>query len=337
MNVVERLVRRVDGWQQRHKATAFSYAVVKKFGDDNAGQLVTGLSHTAFVTLFPLLLVLTTVLGLIASFDPSLRHQVITAVSHQFPLIGNQLTGHLPELRRSSVIGLIIGLLVTLWGTTGLAQNGMYTMAQLWNIPGPERPGFLQRLGRTGLFFLVLGVPVLATTALSSLTSFGNHSVWIVAAAEVLALAANVGMYMLAFRVLTPKIVGTRKLIPGAIMGGVAWTILQAAGTLVVGHFVKSTSIYGVFGIVLALLAWIYLVVQVTVYCAEVNVVLARHLWPRSIISPPFTAADREALALQPLQNQRREEQHITVTFDDKKDDGGEQKDTLSPEPARPS
>ena len=94
MNAVERVIRRVDGWQQRHKATAFGYAVTKKYGDDNAGQLVTGLAHTAFVSLFPLLLVLTTILGLVASFDPSLHREVITAVSHQFPLIGNQLTGH---------------------------------------------------------------------------------------------------------------------------------------------------------------------------------------------------------------------------------------------------
>jgi YihY family inner membrane protein len=328
MNVIERVIRRVDGWQQRHKATAFGYAVTKKYGDDNAGQLVTGLAHTAFVSLFPLLLVLATILGLVASFDPALHREIITAVSHQFPLIGNQLTGHLPQLRRSSVIGLIIGLLVTLWGATGLAQNGMYTMAQVWNVPGPERPGYLQRLGRTGLFFLVLGVPVLATTALSSLTSFGHHSGWIVVAAEVLALAANIGMYILAFRVLTPKIVSTRKLLPGAIVGGVAWSILQAAGTLVVGHFVKSTSIYGIFGIVLALLAWIYLVVQVTVYSAEVNVVLARRLWPRSIVQPPLTGADREALALQPLQNQRREDQHITVTFTDEKAESDKKQDS---------
>src|SRR6185437_14026194 len=110
MNAVERLVRRIDGWQQRHKVPAFCYGVVKKYGDDNAGQLVTGLAHTAFVSLFPLLLVLATILGLVASFDPSLHHEIVTAVSKQFPVIGDKLTGHLPELRRSSVIGLIIGL-----------------------------------------------------------------------------------------------------------------------------------------------------------------------------------------------------------------------------------
>ena len=317
MNAAERLVRRVDGWQQRHKVPAFCYGVVKKYGDDNAGQLVTGLSHTAFVSLFPLLLVLVTILGLVASGDPALRREVVHAVSDQFPLIGQTLTGHVKELRRSSVIGLIVGLLVALWGTTGLAQNAMYAMAQIWNIPGPERPGYLQRLGRTGLFFLVLLVGVLVTTGLSGLSAFGNHSGLVVAGAEILALAANMGMYLIGYRVLTPKVVPIKRLIPGAMLAGFCWTALQAAGALVVSHFLKSTSIYGVFSIVLALLAWIYLVIQVTVYAAEVNVVLARRLWPRSIVQPPLTAADREALALQPLQNQRREEQHITVTFTD--------------------
>jgi hypothetical protein len=72
---------------------------------------------------------------------------------------------------------------------------------------------------------------------------------------------------------------------------------------------------------VLALLAWIYLVLQVTVYAAEVNVVRARRLWPRSLVQPPLTEADRAALALQPLQNQRREEQQISVTFTDSPQD----------------
>jgi YihY family inner membrane protein len=321
MNALKRLVRRLDDWQQHNKVAAFGYAVVKKYGDDNGGQLVTGLSHTAFVSLFPMLLVLVTIVGLVASFDPSLHHEVISAVSKQFPGFGDTLTGHLPQLRRSSVIGLIIGLLVAIWGTTGLAQNGMYTMAQVWNIPGPERPGYVQRLGRTGLFFLVLGIGVIATMGLSSLSAFGHHSALIVVAAEVLALAANMGMYVLGFRVLTPKAVPTRQLIPGAIVAGIAWTVLQTTGTLVVSHYLKSTSIYGIFGIVLALVAWIYLVIEVTVYSAEINVVRARRLWPRSIDPPPLTAADRAALALQPLQNQRREEQHITVTFTDATED----------------
>ncbi len=318
MNVFERMIRRVDAWQQRHKPAAFTFGVVKKYGDDNGSQLVASMSHAAFVSLFPLLLVLVTTLGLVAASNAGLRHDVVTAVTKQFPLIGQDLSRNVKQLHKSSLIGLIIGLLVTLWGTSGLAQTGLYTMAQIWNIPGPQRPGYLQRLGRTGLFLVVLAIGVLATTGLASLTAFGSHVVAIVVAADALALVVNMGMYVLAFRVLTPRAVPTRHLVPGAIVAGVAWTVLQAGGALVVGHLLTSGSVYGIFAIVLSLLAWLYLVIEVTIYAAEVNVVRVRRLWPRSLIQPPLTEADRAALALQPLQNQRREEQQIVVSFTDR-------------------
>ena len=317
MNAAERLIRRVDAWQQRNPPAAFVTGVIKKYGDDNGGQLAASLAHAAFVSLFPLVLVLVTILGIVAASDPALRETVIDAVAKQFPLVGQDLAGNVHQLRRSSVIGLIAGLIVVAWGTTGLAQTGMFTMAQVWNVPGPQRPGYWQRLGRTGLFLVVLAVGVVVTTGLSSLSAFGHQGAVIAVAAEVLAAAANVGMYVLTFRVLTPKGVPTAHLWAGAVLAGVAWTLLQAAGAFVVGHFLHSGSVYGVFGIVLSLLAWIYLVVQVTVYAAEVNVVRHRGLWPRSL-QPPLTEADRAALALQPLQNQRRPEQEIVVSFTDR-------------------
>ena len=83
-------------------------------------------------------------------------------------------------------------------------------------------------------------------------------------------------------------------------------------------HYLHSDSVYGVFATVLGLIAWIYLAVEITVYCAEINVVLARRLWPRAIVQPPLTEADRASMAMQALQNQRRPEQHIEVTFDDR-------------------
>lgn len=331
MNAAERAIRRIDAWQQRHKAAAFTVGVIKKYGDDNAGQLVASLSHATFVSLFPLLLVLVTILGLVAASDPALQHRVLSAVTDQFPLMSQDLR-HVKQLHRSSLIGLIVGLIVTIWGTTGLAQTGMFAMAQVWNIPGPRRPGYLQRLGRTGLFLLVLAVGVIATTGLASLNAFGNQGPLVVGGADALALAANMGMYVLSFRVLTPKGVPTRDLVPGAMVGGLAWTVLQAGGALVVSHFLNSGSVYGIFGIVLSLLAWIYLVLEVTVYAAEVNVVRVRRLWPRSLAPPPLTEADRAALALQPLQNQRREEQQISVAFTDLPPAGG----ACAPQPDQP-
>ncbi len=140
MNPIERAIRRVDAVQQRHKVPAFVFGIARKYGDDNGGVLVSSLAYSGFVSLFPLQLVLVTLLGLVASGDPALRQRALNAVARQVPLIGHQLAGNVHELRRSSVIGLAAGLLALTWGASGLAQAGLFTMAQVWNLPGPNGP-----------------------------------------------------------------------------------------------------------------------------------------------------------------------------------------------------
>jgi YihY family inner membrane protein len=318
VNPVEKAIRTVDAGQRRFTPTAFVFGVVKKFGDDNGGVLVSSLAYSAFVSMFPLLLVLVTVLGLIASVDPSFRAAALSAVAGQVPLIGRTLTENVHELKRASVIGLIVGLVGLIWGSAGLAQSGLFTMEQVWNLPGPARPGYAQRLGRAGIFLCLLGGGVIVTTLLASLDTYWHKALVLVVLAEAAAAACNVGMYVGTFRVLTPKGVPTGKLLAGAITGGILYTLLQVLGTYLVHHYLHSDSVYGVFATVLGLIAWIYLAVEVTVYSAEINVVLARRLWPRAMVQPPLTEADRASMALQALQNQRRPEQRIEVTFDDR-------------------
>jgi YihY family inner membrane protein len=320
MNPVERAIRRIDATQRRFTPTAFVFGVVKKYGDDNGGVLASNLAYSAFVSLFPLLLILVTILGLIAAADPSFRESAVkNAVADQIPLLGQTLTSNVDTLQRSSTIGLIVGLLVLIYGVTGLAQAGLFTMEQVWNLPGPARPGFVQRLGRALLFLCLLGGGVIVTTALSSFSTYlQGRGFWFKLLIDVVNAGFATGMYLGAFRALTPKGVPTRSLLPGAITGGILWTVLQILGAWLVHHFLHSNSVYGVFATVLGLLAWIYLAVQITLYSAEINVVLSRRLWPRSIIQPPLTEADRTSMALQALQNQRRPEQQIEVTFDDR-------------------
>src|SRR5580658_3403914 len=172
MNPFERAIRTVDATQRRFTPTAFVFGVVKKYGDDNGGVLTSNLAYSAFISMFPLLLVLVTILGYIASVDPTFRTEAINAVAKQVPLIGNQLTGNVHRLHRSSTIGLIVGLVGLIWGSAGLAQSGLFTMEQVWNLPGPARPGYVQRLGRAGLFLVLLGGGVIVTTGLASLSTY---------------------------------------------------------------------------------------------------------------------------------------------------------------------
>jgi len=319
MNPVEKTIRRIDATQRRFTPTAFVYGVIKKYGDDNGGVLVANLAYSAFISLFPLLLILVTILGLVVAGNPSVQKDVTDAVANQIPVLGSTLTGNVHQLQRSSTIGLIVGLIVLIYGVTGLAQAGLFTMQQVWNLPGPARPGYLQRLGRALLFLALLGGGVIVTTGLAWLSQHPlSKGFWFQLLTWVVTAAFGAGMYLGAFRALTAKGVPTRSLLPGAVTGGILWTVLQILGAWLVHHFLHTNSVYGVFASVLGLLAWIYLATEITVYCAEINVVLNRRLWPRSIVQPPLTEADRASMALQALQNQRRPEQHIEVTFDDR-------------------
>ena len=121
MNPVERAIRSVDATQRRFTPTAFVFGVVKKYGDDNGGVLAGNLAHSAFAALFPLLLVLVTILGLVfSSVDPAIQTHVLDAVANQVPQLGHTLTENVHQLRRASQIGLVVGLLGLVWGSMGL-------------------------------------------------------------------------------------------------------------------------------------------------------------------------------------------------------------------------
>ena len=184
---------------------AVTVAVVKKFGDDNAGTLTSVIAYTGFVTLFPLLLVFFTVLGLVLADNPSARHSLTTSALADFPLVGEQLQGNIHTLQRSSTIGLVVGLLVLVWGSLGLAKAGMHAMAEVWNVPGPDRPTTGAQILRSLGFLAVLAGGVVVSTALAAFGTFGRHSVPLGLVAEGLAVVVNIGQYLLAFRILTPR------------------------------------------------------------------------------------------------------------------------------------
>jgi YihY family inner membrane protein len=327
-NTVKRVLRSLDVAQQKTPFIAFPYAVVKKFGDDQAGMLAALIAYYGFLSLFPLLLVLFTVLGLVAGNDPSIQHQVTHSALAQFPIIGNQLSGNIHALNKSGPVALIIGLAGLLWGAQGVSQAGQHAMAEVWNIPMVERPSFFSRLGRSVQLFGVMGVFLLVSTALAGFSTFGSHSSSLGLPVKIAAIVVSVGvnalMYLLAFRILTPKQISFREFRSGAIVGGIAWTIFQGAGGYLVGHQLKTSSqVYGFFGVVLGLLAFIYLAAQISLYAAEVNVVKYRRLWPRGLVQPPLTVADEEAMAALAKKETRIPEQEVDVGFDGDGSDTG--------------
>jgi YihY family inner membrane protein len=317
VNPIERVLRPVDRYQQRHGWLGFPFAVIRKLGDDKGGTLTALVAWNAAFALFPLLLLLVTILGFLLGRNPALQQRALASTLAEFPIIGSQLQQNIHSLRANGV-ALLVGLAGFVWGARGLTQASQHAMAEIWNIPGKQRPSFVTRQGRGLALLGVFGVGVIATTGLSWLATLWQHTPLFTLGNLTAAAVVNAGLFLLAFRVLTPTQIATRQLVPGALVASVAWALLQAAGGYLVGHNLKHASqVYGFFAIVLGLLSWLYLGTEVTLYAAEVNVVRVRRLWPHSILQPPLTEPDRRALVDLAKQEERRPEQSVDVSFPD--------------------
>lgn len=320
---IEQFMRRIDGLQQRHRPLAFVYAVIRKYGQDSASTWALLIAYYGFASLFPLLLVAVTVAGIIFAHNPTLSHRISTTVFAQIPVIGSELGSKagVHALNANSPIALVVGIVGTLWGSQGIASSAQQAMATVWNVPMTDRPGFLPRTLRNFGILAILAINVLVTSSIATFTAtLGGHEV-----SKILLIIAtilvNLVLYVAGFRLLAPKTIPTKDLLPGALMAGIAWSALEQLGGFLIGHELAHTSAtYGIFGLVLGLITWLGLTATVTLYAAEVNVVHVRMLWPRSLIQPPLTAADKTAIiALAKVQRYRRE-QEITVTFEDPSD-----------------
>jgi inner membrane protein YhjD len=316
MSLVERVARKVDRTQQGVRPLAFVVGVFKKFGDDRGGSLSALLTFYGFLSLFPLLLLLVTILGFVGGGDHSFIRRVENSAFSQFPVVGTKLSTNIHGLQGRSVVGLVVGIVVVLWGSQGALQTAQYAQAEIWNIPGVNRPSFWARLGRTGLMMALLGLFLLVSTVLAGVVTIGHHGTFAVVGAVAASLAVNIGLFVVAFRLLTPKQIPWRDMVPGALVGAAGWTLLQYVGGVLIDHSLRNTSKeYGAFAVVLGLIGFLYLAAQVTLYAAEINVVRARHLWPRGLVQPPLTPADKEVLSSIALEGKRRPEQFVATGF----------------------
>ncbi|HEX6398891.1 MAG TPA: YhjD/YihY/BrkB family envelope integrity protein [Actinomycetota bacterium] len=320
MDAVQGAVRRADDVQRRKPFLAFPLAVLKKFGEDRAGQLAALIAYYGFFSLFPLLLAFVTLSGML--FERSdMQDRLVDAALSQFPVIGDQLRRNVQSLPDKGV-ALAIGIAGALWaGLAGIkaAQNAM---DHVWDVPMKRQPSFPIAVLRAVLMLLTLGVFVLLASFLGGIAA-GTEDAPIAVRLGGIAgtLALNVSIFLVAYRVLTVEDVRWRDVVIGALVAGIAWTVLQALGGYVIGHRLEAAKeTYGFFAVVIGLLTWIYLGAQVTLLGAEMNVVRARNLWPRALDRDRLMEADERALRDHARVEERREEETVEVQFGD---DGG--------------
>ena len=314
MKRIERLLGAIDRFQQRHSLLGFPFGVVKKYGDDLGGRHAALLAHYGFLSLFPLLLVFVTVLGYILDGDPELQEQLIETLADQFPVAGAQIEGSIRAIQGSG-LALVVGVAGTLWGGLGITQSFQDAMNDVWNIPRRQRPSFWWRLARgLGALLLVAG-ELVAATVLAQLSIAGPG---LLRRVDLLggSFLLNLALLLVIFQLLTGMAVRWRWLVPGAVVGALGWSVLQSVGVSIVNRQLEQANlVYGVFAVVIVLLGWLYLSSQMVLYAAEINVVLARRLWPRSLLQAPLTEPDRRVLTALARNEERRPEQRVQVSF----------------------
>jgi membrane protein len=320
-------VGRVDAFQRKHPVVGFPIAVVYKYFDDQGAYLSAILTYYAFIAIFPLLLLSTSILGFLLQGNDDLRDRLLNSALSQFPIIGDQLGR--PDGLQGSTSAIVIGVVAALYGAMGLGQAVQNAANIAWSVPRNSRANpFLLRF-RSLLFLAIGGTGILLlavmTSVLANPDAIGQELEPTVGLlSRVLGFLLTVAIFVAVFRLISLGRAKTRAVLPGALVTAILWQALQWVGNTYVREvIVKANQVNQTFALVLGLMAFIYIAAIMVVMGLEVNVVRRRHLYPRALLTPftdnvILTAADQKAYSAYAKSQRHKGFQSVEVTFEDR-------------------
>jgi uncharacterized BrkB/YihY/UPF0761 family membrane protein len=315
----------VDEFQRAHRVLGFPIGVIYKYFDDQGPYLAAILTYYAFVAIFPLLLIASSVLGFLLQNNAELQAQLLDSALAQFPIVGTQLGR--PEGLTGSTSAVIVGSLAALYGMLGLGQAAQNALNVAWAVPRNSRfnPIVGRVRGFASLVFASIAV-LLVTAGTSLLSNLGSFGIEIGGAlfwlTKLASIAVTTVVLALLMRFTTARRPSFRASLPGAAVIAVSWHLLQILGGEYVQRVIgKASAMNGVFALVLGLIALLFLFAALAVFGVEVNVVLDRRLYPRALLTPftdavQLTEADRRAYTAYAQAQRHKGFQRVRVSFD---------------------
>jgi membrane protein len=303
-------IKAFDRFQRRHPPLAIPIAVLRNISDQGAGNAAVVIAYWSFFSIFPLLLLFSTILGFVLEGHQSVEHSLVHSALKQFPIVG----GDLKSLHGSGA-GLSIGIIGTIWSGLGVTVAAQNAFNRVYAVPHYKQPDFLTSRWRGLKFLAAAGLLQVLSTVVSGVVTGGLGGVWLTVGGIAVSLVLNLVLFSVVFRVFVPDVVPSSELWPGVVLAAIGWGVLQAVGGVYVNHVIKGAGqTYGTFATVIGLMAWLYLGARIVVFAAEINVVLTRGLWPRSLMDPP-EPADRRARAALAKMEERDDKETVEVAF----------------------
>lgn len=280
---MEKLIRKFDRYQQRHHFPGFTLAVIKKYGDDEAGRHAALLTYYLFSSLFPLLLVMTTLVDRLPGHDTHLQTTIISGITNYFPLLGQQLSSHVHSLHRSG-LALALGVLFILYGTRGVADAFGRGVRKIWGVSEDEVPGFPKSALKNLSLVIFGGLGFIAASISAGLAATAGHGLGFRGLSVLINLLILFWLFTFLINASLPRHVTIKETRTGAATATIGLVILQLLGSYLLKRELKNLdALYSYFAVALGLLFWLYLQVQVIFYAIEIAVVSSQKLWPKSL------------------------------------------------------
>jgi membrane protein len=260
----------------------------KEFSDDNLTDWAAALTYYGVLSIFPALIVLVSILGLIGSSvtQPLLENLGSFAPGSARSIMQNAIEG-LQRSRGGAGILFVVGLLGAIWAASGYIAGFMRASNAIWDVP-EGRPIWKTLPLRVGITILMLvlltasAVAVFFTGPLADRVGklIGLSStfvtVWDIAKWPVLVLLVALMFSLLYYVAPNVRQPGFKWVTPGGLLAVVVWIAASALFALYVAKFGSYNKTYGTLGGVISFLVWLWISNVAILLGAELNAELER-------------------------------------------------------------
>lgn len=280
-SIIDRVKQRVTDARERRPLldqvvrTVEHYGVVK--GNIQAGAV----TYFAFISFFPVLALAFAVVGFVARVYDGAERDLVDAINSVLPgLVGNDEGDiSLDDIRRSAPGILSVGIVVVLYSGLGWLSSMRDALVVMFELPEPERPGFVVGKMRDLAALASLGLILMVSVGVSGIVRGLSEQIldwlgldtglgWLLGLfAVVVGMAANALLYYALFRILAEPGLPRRALWSGAVLGAVGFEILKQVSQYLL-QATASSPAFQAFGIALILVVWIYYFSRVVMYSA---------------------------------------------------------------------